>query len=409
MNEQDNLQTMKKSFIRHWWWVFIVLLIIILVLVFVLKIFRHGGEDNNSQNSSDLSQEDDGQILSHGACTGEQKTKLSALPMDESDFSMILPYGMVVGSHVTPIDHQYFAPASMQSARDAYPVYAMADANLVTAEPRIKPEGTEYRLVFSVSCKLFYYYDLVTSLEPNIMSEVEKSKNSQGLNLPVKAGELIGHIGGQTLDFAVWDMDSRLSGFVVPEHYKGELWKIHTVDPLDYYSDDLKQKALAKYIRTTDPRSGKIDYDIDGKLIGNWFLEGTGGYGNGSQMDYWKNHLSIAPDYIDPTSIVVSMGDYGGKEQQLGVKGNVPDPATVSVDNGLIKYELVQKDWADSSGHQWNRTSFVQGLKASNGSNIEGVVLLQLTEDRKLKFEAFPGKTADQVSGFDANVKIYER
>ena len=41
-----------------------------------------------------------------------------------------------------------------RSKRDAYPVYAMGDARIVDIQPRVKPEGTEYRLVFTVTCLL---------------------------------------------------------------------------------------------------------------------------------------------------------------------------------------------------------------------------------------------------------------
>ena len=54
----------------------------------------------------------------------------------------------------------------------------------------------------------------------------------------------------------------------------------------------------------------------------------------------------------------------------------------------------------------------------SNGDTIElppqmrgvqGVLLAQLLEDRKLKIEVFPGKTAADVTTFTTGVKIYER
>ena len=38
-----------------------------------------------------------------------------------------------------------------------------------------------------------------------------------------------------------------------------------------------------------------------------------------------------------------------------------------------------------------------------------GTVLLQLMAPRSLKVEIFPGKTANQVAGFDANAVMYER
>lgn len=370
---------------------------------------EHSLDNSDSQQVNETVPENikEGMDLSHNSCEGDEKTKLGTLPMNETDFSAILPYGLTVGGHVTPIDHQYFSPADFSSKRDAYPVYAMADANIVDIGPRETDGGTEYRLVFSISCTLFYYYDLVTSLTPEIEAAWKKQEN--GIVYPVKEGEQIGYIGGQTLDFAVWDTDVNLTGFIVPEHYKGESWKIHTVDPLNYYTDELKAKVLAKYMRTIEPVSGKIDYDVDGKLIGNWFIEGTGGYIGGSLEGYWKTHLSIAPDAYDPTSIVVSIGDFGGKALQFGVKGNSPDPAKIGVKDELVKYELVQQDWADANGNHWDRTSLVKGLKAQNQTTVQGVALFQLTGTRTLKAEFFPGKTASQVTGFTANAKMYER
>ena len=38
-----------------------------------------------------------------------------------------------------------------------------------------------------------------------------------------------------------------------------------------------------------------------------------------------------------------------------------------------------------------------------------GVVLVQVLEDQKIKFETFPGKIASEVTGFTNAAKIYER
>jgi hypothetical protein len=284
----------------------------------------------------------------------------------------------------------------------------MADATIVDIGPRQTERGEEYRMVFTMSCKLFYYYDLVTKLTPDI--EGARRSDTYSVEIPVKSGQQIGWIGGQTLDFAVWDMDVRLSGFVNPDQYKGESWKIHTADPLLYYTDELKAKTIAKYIRTAEPISGKIDYDIEGRLIGNWFAEDSGGYVGGSKQNYWESHLSFAPDYIDPTSMVISMGLYDGEAKQFGVKGNSPEFANVSAGMGIVKYELVQQDWGVPGGMSWDRNSIVRGITARNHEEkVEGVVLVQLLDDGRLKFEVFPGKNAAQVPGFDNNVKVYTR
>lgn len=417
------VRSVSDFLIKHYKKILIILTAIVIVATGFVVLLNKTKDDNpkkdNPSDTASSTKEDtpamkDGKALSGGNCEGEEKPKITNLPMNYDDFSFIIPYGLTASGHVTPIDHQYFSPTIFNSPRDKYEVFAMADAKLVSIGARTTDRGTEYRLVFSQSCKLFYYYDLVTILSPELQEAFDNGQNSP-INIPVKAGQTIGRIGGQTLDFAVWDMDERLTGFVVPEHYDGEVWKIHTVDPLGYYTEELKAKVISKYMRTVEPISGKIDYDIDGKLVGNWFLEGTGGYipkGLEGGKDYWIGHLSIAYDMYDPTSIVFSTGDYGGEAKQFGVKGNIPDPATVDSSSGLIKYELVQQDWADPAGGSWSwdRTSFVKGLKAKNHEQyVSGTALVQMLENRKIKVEVFPGKKASQIPAFTSNAKVYER
>lgn len=415
-----SINSLKEFLFRHYLIILIILAVIIFVtaglIIFLKKSDNDSGRSTETNNSAEEETPamKDGKALSSGMCEGEEKPKITNLPMNYDDFSFIIPYGLTAGGHVTPIDHQYFSPTIFNSPRDKYEVFAMADAKLVGLEERNTDRGVEYRLVFSQSCKLFYYYDLVTSLSPEIKAAYDNRQNSP-VNMSVKAGQTIGRIGGQTLDFAVWDMDERLTGFVVPERYDGEVWKIHTVDPLNYYTEDLKAKAISKYIRTTEPISGKIDYDIDGKLVGNWFLEGSGGYippNLEGGKDYWKGHLSIAYDMYDPASIVFSTGDYDGEAKQFGVKSNQPDPATVDLSSGLVKYELVQQDWADpaAGNWSWDRTSFVKGLKAKNYEGyVTGTALVQMLENRKIKVEVFPGKRASQIPAFTPAARIYER
>lgn len=194
-----------------------------------------------------------GKQFSNGQCEGGEKLPITHSPMNLADFSMIIPYGLMVSSHVTPIDHQYFEPADRSLGADSYPVYAVAEATLIDigTRPSGTPggSGTEYRLFFSMSCKLFYYYDLVTSLAPDIEAEFN-SRGGRNINIKIKAGQTIGRIGGQTLDFAVWDMEVMLPGFITPRLYERELWKIHTADPLEYYTEQLKEMLIPKYVRT---------------------------------------------------------------------------------------------------------------------------------------------------------------
>lgn len=415
------------------------ILIIVVVILFLLggltfaafkyKKGRGGGDQKAesflTQPEAEGSAIKAGKSLSNGKCKGEGAVELTSLPMKIDDFAMIIPYGLMISGHVTPIDHQYFSPAKFNSRPDTYEVRAMADGRITEISHRSKTVGdaskpsNDYRFVFSHSCTFLTYFDLVTSLSPEIKAEFDKNARVSGsssfasLDIEVKSGQVIGKIGGQTLDFAVWDTTKPLKGFISPELYKGERWKIYTADPLDYYSPEVKEQALSKYLRTDANKSGKIDWDIDGKLIGNWFEENSNGYeGDREKSDgkYWRTHLAIAPEHLDPSYYVASFGTFvePGDGKQFIVSSATPDPKEVGTSSGIVKYDL--KDWSYlANGSVWDRKSAAKDIKISPQKNTAGCVLFQMLENRKLKAQPFANKTCSQVKDFTASAKIYVR
>jgi hypothetical protein len=266
------------------------------------------------------------------------------------------------------------------------------------------PELGDYRMVIDHTCTFHTIYIHLYWLPDKIREALDNS----GKSVQVKSGELIGKAA--SLDFSAHDDNIILPGLLVPEHYEGEPWKIHTVDPFDYFSEPLRSQLLKKNIRQEKPLGGKIDYDIDGKLVGNWFEENTGGYStNRHGYGYWETHLAITYDALDPGHIIASLGNFSGEAKQFGVKENSPDPSSISVSSGLVKYELVRYQYLDDKGNGWNGQRYTPKLMAKNSDFVEGTILAQLISDRRLKFEAFPNKTASQVSGFTNSAAIYER
>jgi hypothetical protein len=330
----------------------------------------------------------------------------------------IVPMGLLNGSHVTPTDHGYYHSVGVDRLNPDDPstyrdVFAPADG--IIADINVMPgQQNDYRITLKHTCTFHTIYIHLKELSQKILQTTGEVEKFISTSIFVNAGEVIGRAQG--FDFSVHNEAVVLKGFIVPEHYAGEPWKIHTVDMFDSFLEPIKSELLAKNIRQAEPRGGKIDYDIDGKLVGNWFVEGTNGYRGNTQGDYWLTHLAFAYDALAPSSAVVSMGDFAGKPKQFALKGNTPDPATVSVVSGLVQYELTGLEYLDENGNIWDRNGFAKIVRAIESGpivdeveRVEGVVLVQMLEDRKLKFEAFPGKTAAEVIGFTSAAKIYER
>lgn len=365
------------------------------------------------------------QNLSRGRCQGSGTVMFTNLPMALSDMSTVLPYGTMVGAHVIPTSHGYFGPADYKSARDQYPVYAIADGYIVNVSHRGEAIGDnqdpkhvtdEYQMWFEHSCTFYTYYDLLTSLSPDLAQSVGKLTGFENKNvrIPIKAGQLVGRIGGQTVDFGVWNFEKTPDYFVNPKSY--EVDRPYLDDMFKYFAEPIRTQLLTKAARVAEPRSGKVDYDIAGKLVGGWFKVGSGGFNGPPDIQqtadrrYWDGHLAIAYDYIDPTSIKFSIGNYNGVATQFGMKDNAPDPATIGVDSGLIKYELVQGGYIDGdTGQPWMLDHVIAKPQFKTGGQVQGSVLLQMIAADKLKLQVFPNKTASQITNFTEDAQLYER
>lgn len=417
---------MKKSVIY-----IIGILIVIAIAGVVIFVNQSSSEGNKNSPLASLLKTDKTsslyakQLGVEKNCQGSGPIEFTHPPMKPEDVAIVLPYGSLAGGHVTPIDHMYFSPKVYNSPPDTYPVYAIADGTIATIGFRALNAGEahtqkstkkgDYRLDVFYNCTFLSYYDLITSLSPELAAKVPTDTSeswNERVNLPIKAGQEIGRIGGQTLDWAVYNTELTLPGLLIPEHYEREPWKIHTdYKSLDYFAEPIKTQLYAMLARQVAPRIGKIDYDVDGKLIGNWFLEGTNGYaGKDSVNEYWGGHLAVVPDYIDPTIWHFSIGDWQGQAKQFGITPK-QHPTTVEVISGYIAYELQSSEYYNGdTGKVWmSNEGSISNPKGRIIGPIQGTVLLQLVESRKLKVETFPGMKESEVNGFTTNSKIYER
>lgn len=353
----------------------------------------------------------------------EKDVTFTHAPLDLNAITVAEPQGELTNSgHAVPGDHVGF----QYNPDKTYGVYAMADGYLKRIErnrPFFDIKSKNYHLYFEWSCSMFSSYVHISEIAPELLAadpqfkemdsyaedKIPEEKRRLWPAIPVKAGQRIGKvIEWGLLGILLVDTDVTLTGFVNPDLYEGEPWKIHSVPPFDYFEEPLKTQLYAKNPRKQEPRGGKIDFDIDGKLVGNWFKEGTDFSGGKETLPvfcsdnlcpYWTGHLAFVYDFVHPQEVRISFGDYTGLYPQgpYGIKNKL-DPATISVKDGLVKFELFAAP---------GKAESLAGV--TELGDLAGVMVVEMIGDRKLKMQVFPGKTAAQVQGFTSAARIYER
>jgi len=383
-------------------------------------IWQSDAPTTNEGNANSLNPIIKGEALSNGECTGSGSTTLTNSPLSVSDIGYISPMGTMVGGHVTPVDHEYYYQLNASAPADTYPVYATAAGSIVGVEVNYHNGSSPlpaWSVVLSHSCTFFTMYNLMTSIAPSIKAALPAtwSDNSAGgIKIPVTAGELIGYVGGQSLDFSVVNTNVTLKGFLYPTAYNNaQPEQINTVEPLDYFSSSVKSAITPYYLRTATPLDGTIDYDVSGEAVGNWFVVGSNGYAgtytaNGTTTP-WATHLALAYDNIDPSAETFSIGDYDNNPNnptQFAVTNSV-DWTKITPSSGMVKIELAQPSYKTQAGIVWSG-GLVKNLKFT-ASTFEATALVQMTDANHMKVQVFPGQTASQVSGFTSAAVLYNR
>ncbi len=354
-----------------------------------------------------------------------EQLKLAVSPLNLDDLGLITPLGRMSDSHVTPTDHQYWAPKSIKRGSDyttfpaIYNVYSPAKGVIGEIENHTQvysegnaPKINDWRLIINHDCGVYTIYIHIDKLTDEIYNKLGAKQDSRNgttnydANIPVTEGQIIGKLAEHPFDFSVHDQNVTLPGFLNPKRYENEYWKIHTVDPFDYFAEPVRSGLLTKVVREKEPRGGKIDYDVEGKLVGTWFRVGY----DPKNIDgrFWDAQMTIAYNVFDPNSIFISIGNFNGRSRQFAVAGNTPDPKDLGIGQA-VKYDVVSFSYVDKNGQSWNEDRYTPSVKLIPGNSIEGVILYKLEDKDTLKVEVFAGKKASEVSGFSSNSQIYKR
>ena len=363
------------------------------------------------------------------------------LPLDQ--LAPAIPYGLMVGGHVTPIDHAYLGvkalskPASQLTGSDYVPVTAPAAGTITEVSNLGSPNS--YRVVIDHGCNLWSVYMVMNKVTGVLASLAAQAATSGYLktNVKVKAGDEFGRQAETMLDFNVFDGTQWLSGFQNIQSYLTlDTWKPYTADYLPFFTPSIRTAMEAQLQKTSSPRVGKIDHDIAGTASGNWFLAGTNGYagrlnsdyenatamlGSGSvpgKNDYSWSHLAIAPHQVDTKAWVFSSGWWsdpkGDADQAALIVGSgqvTPDKLTSA--SGMVVYKLAQLSYAPPAGVTPNPPGSMApwpiGYTVITGMS-RGVVALQVNADGSLSLELNTTLTDPaSLTAFTAAKRIYNR
>lgn len=316
--------------------------------------------------------------------------------------------------NVMPKDHGGFVLAVPYVFPASVPVLAVADGVIILASngtravPNIPdaPQsvwGREYNdhlLVLKVSKSVQVNYAHVTTFHPTLatkLGNLPKDEVGHNVAVEVQGGDTLGFVGPHAaMDFSVTDFSLELN-FLNPSRYPtNHPFAAHV---FDYFQEPVLSQVLEITPRQIPPRGGKVDYDIEGRIVGNWFLEGT------TSFTQWSRQLAIVYDHIWGDRITIADGspmrdvpgiEGPGRPDVWWVKGNSPIPDNVGVDDGMVKYTLIHGRNLRDTGE------FIDELKP-----VQGVMLVEMIDAGRIRVEVFKGTTTADT--FTSAAKVYVR
>ena len=281
--------------------------------------------------------------------------------------------------HVLPTDHVYFYAWDLSrpvqaSALTARNVYLPATGALFL---KLQTSGSipDWKLMFRATDNFYFYLDHVLPTLTLNVGDV------------IQAGTLIGTTDpGGTLDLGAFDQTVTHSGFLTPARYPFQT--LHYVSPWKYFAPSMLPTIYAQIYRAQSAadKDGKIDFGVEGKLVGDWYLSGMPADSSGGPYG-WTKTVAFVYDYYDPSKVRISIGGTIGPPGVWAIDSTSPRPENVSVASGLAAYHLVNP---------------------FDGGPQNGLLLVQMVSESQIRIELFPGSTAP-TGQFDANAATFVR
>lgn len=287
-----------------------------------------------------------------------------ASPLDEAEIRFIVPLGNLnPPGHTFPSDHIYFYNRIPNTPfTGPVPVYAPGDGRVQF----ILQSGVESQLGVRTGSFIYYLDHIVLDAPIQI-------------GVTLTAGQRIGVTGSVAygIDLGVIN-DQKTVYFVNPPRFPGT--SVHGDAPLPYYEEPLRSRLYARVQAVGSNQDGRFGYDEAGKLVGDWFVEGTP-VGESAVASAWPRHLAFVYDNYDPSRVRVAIGGTLPLVGAFAAASNGPDPRDVTPGSGKVVYRLLQAGGpGDAPGAQ------------------RGVMAVQMLDATTLIVDVDPSATATDVA-----------
>jgi hypothetical protein len=290
-----------------------------------------------------------------------------ASPIAQSEIRWITPLGNLnPPDHTIPTDHIYFYFAAPnlgeQPLARRTSFYAPADGVVTTVLGGV---GVETKIFVRATTTMQYYLD-------HLILEVPLA-----FGTTITAGQRLGTSGtAYGIDLGVIN-DSLTLSFVNPARYISDT--LHADAPLKYFAEPLRSQLYTRVQRTSPDLDGKIDYDVAGRLAGNWFGETLS-----------AAQLVFVYDTYDPSQVRIAFANAFVTGGVFAIAPGDPQPRDVSTGSGAVLYTL---------------TRSITGPPVAGTPS--GTLRVQMLNDQRIQAELFPlGASAD---AFTSAARIFIR
>ena len=361
-----------------------------------------------------------------------ESTMLTLPPLDQDDYQVILPLGLLSPpAHTIPTDHIFYVLKGEHQDEGVSPernppavadVRAPGDIRVLEisiTETTLNGQDayTDFDLLFAPCRDRLFKLIHLSTLNLELTALLEQAGGSDcveygtaerayrycqaTVEMDVALGTVLGTTCGQlsvAMDLTGYNLAGAPLRFANPSRYHSDLDRnLHVVCPLDWFTQEAKEEQASRFggldgeQRTLEPVCGEVMQDVPGTAHGSWWVEGTS-----NSLAAWEQQLALVRHNVDPTMAAISVG---GTIMDPGVWYFRPDSS------GTVNRRFADVR-PDGQVHCYEGASTLRDERGP-APIFPGHLLLQLANESELLVERQDGP-CNQTGGFVDPVR-YQR